>query len=161
MRLRLNKTLAALLIAVAAATGCGGGEGGESPVTPPPAGTGDLAPLVGNWTADSIVVSPKANPTVFREIVSADGVGFTFQVQSSGAYQATLNAFGQSSLETGTLRIQGNVILFDARTPVPGSSQGTFSVSGIRLIMEGDLILDFNQDGVADDVTARFVLSPF
>ncbi len=159
--LSLHAFLAALL-ALLAATGCGGSDDGGSPTTPPPPPpTGDLTPVVGAWVADTILVSPKANPAVSREIVGADGVTFEFTVRSSGSYQATLRAFGDQSEEVGTVRVVGNVIHFSATSPFPGSSQGTFSRSGAQLILLGDLRLDFNQDGVIDDLDTRFVLSPF
>jgi len=158
--LPLHAFLAALL-ALLAAAGCGGGDDGGSPTTPPPPPpTGDLSPVVGSWTADTILVNPKSNPAVSREIVSADGVSFAFTVQSSGSYQAELRAFGDQSQETGTVRVNGNVIFFSAKTPLPGNSQGTFSRSGPQLILLGDLRLDFNQDGIVDDLDTRFVLSP-
>lgn len=149
----------ATLLAIAAFLVSCGGDGGSSsgPTTPDP---GDLTAVVGRWAADSILVSPKANPSVSREIVSEDHVVFTLRIETSGSYVASLTAFGQSKEETGTVRVQGNVLTFMVRTPVAGRSQGTFSRSGTRLILEGDLVLDFNQDGTPDDLDTRFVLSP-
>ena len=160
MRRGATFTRSLLAVAIAAAAACGGGgDDGGSPTTPPPGiDPGDLTPVIGSWTADSIVVSPKANPAVSREIVSADGVVFTFVVESSGAYRATLNAFGQSSQETGTLRVSGDRLFFTVQSPLPGSSSGTFSRQGELLVMLGDLVLDFNQDGTPDDLSTRFVL---
>jgi hypothetical protein len=160
-RLTVGSQITALIAAVImVACGGGGGDDGGSPTGPPDGGSGDISAVVGSWRADSIVVQPKANPQVSREIVSADGVVFTLNVQSSGSYRATLTAFGQSSEETGTVRVQGNRILFTVRTPIPGASEGTFSREGSLLIMLGDLVLDFNQDGTLDDLDTRFVMSP-
>ena len=151
----------AVLLALLAAAGCGGGDDGGSPTAPPPPPpTGDLSPIVGTWLADTILVRPKANPAVSREIVSADGVTFAFTVLSSGDYEAALQAFGDQSQESGTVRVDGDVIHFSTKTPFPSSSQGTFSRSGVQLILLGDLRLDFNQDGIVDDLNTRFVLSP-
>ncbi len=160
-RLTVRSRIPAIIAVVfAAACGGDGGDDNGSPTAPPGGGSGDLSAVVGSWRADSIVVQPKANPAVSREIVSADGVVFTLNVQSSGSYRATLTAFGQSSEETGTVRLQGNRILFTVQSPVPGASEGTFSRDGNRLIMFGDLVLDFNQDGTPDDLDTRFVMSP-
>lgn len=139
---------------------CSGGDSG-SPAAPPggPPTSDDITPLVGTWRADSITVSPKVNPDVSREIVGQDGVEFTFIVESSRAYRAILRAFGRDSEETGTLRLQGSQIFFSVQTPVPGSALGEWSRVGSTLILESDLVLDFNQDGVLDDLDTRFVLS--
>lgn len=159
MQLPRRKLAALVLAATTALAACGGDSG--SPAAPP-GGTvsDDLTPVVGTWLADSIVVNPKANPSVFREIVGEDGVVFKFTVQSSGAYTAVLQAFGSQSEETGTVRLQGNRIFFSVQTPVAGSSSGDWAREGDRLVLESDLLLDFNQDGVLDDLDTRFVLSP-
>ena len=146
------------LAAAALLSACGGDSG--SPAAPPePPPSDDITPLVGTWLADSITVRPKANPSVSREIVGQDGVEFTFVVQSSRAYQAVLRAFGSESEETGTLRLQGNQIFFTVQTPVPGSASGQWARVGSTLILESDLLLDFNQDGILDDLDTRFVLT--
>jgi hypothetical protein len=116
--------------------------------------------VVGAWAADTILVSPKANPSVSREIVSQDGAAFTFVVQASGSYTASLRAFGSQGHEVGTVRLTGDLILFAVESPQSGQTSGRWSRSGPQLVLEGDLMLDFNQDGVVDDLNTRFVLSP-
>jgi hypothetical protein len=116
--------------------------------------------VIGAWSADTILVSPKANPSVSREIVSQDGAEFTFIVQESGSYSASLRAFGATGHEVGTIRLTGDLILFTVQSPEPGSSSGHWRREGDRLILESDLVLDFNQDGTPDDLTTRFVLTP-
>ena len=140
--------------------GCGSDDSGSpaGPATPPP--SDDLTPVLGAWSADSIVVSPKANPAVSREIVGEDGAEFTFIVQNSGSYSASLRAFGALGHEVGTIRLNGELMLFTVTSPQPGSSSGRWQREGDRLILESDLLLDFNQDGTPDDLTTRFVLSP-
>lgn len=147
-----------VLCAAVMLSACGGD--GTSPTAPsgPPA-SDDISPIVGTWLADSITVNPKANPSVFREIVGEDGVEFTLIVQVSRAYRAVLRAFGSESEETGTIRLQGSQIFFTVQTPVAGSASGQWSRQGDRLILESDLLLDFNQDGVVDDLSTRFVLA--
>ena len=157
--MRVSSSRSAVLLAIGILVAGCGGDGGSStgPTTPDP---GDLTAVVGRWAADSILVSPKANPSISREIVSEDHVVFTLRIETSGSYVASLTAFGQSKEETGSVRVQGNVLTFLVRTPVATTSHGTFSRSGARLILEGDLVLDFNQDGTPDDLDTRFVLSP-
>jgi hypothetical protein len=148
-----------VLAVVVVLSACGGDS--DSPAAPPaPPPSDDLTPVVGSWLADSIVVSPKANPSEAVEIVSRDGVQLTFTVQSSGAYRAVLRAFGSQSEETGTIRLQGGQIFFSVQTPVVSSASGQWSRTGGRLILESDdLPLDFNRDGILDDVHQRLVFS--
>jgi hypothetical protein len=147
-----------LLTAALMLSACGGDS--DSPSTPPdPLPSDDLTPVVGNWLADSILVSPKINPGQAVEIVGRDGVEFTLTVQTSGSYRAVLRAFGNQSEETGTIRLLGNQIFYSVQTPVAKSAAGEWSRVGDRLVLVDDAPLDFNLDGIPDDVDTRMVLS--
>ena len=62
--------------------------------------------MVGEWIAESMVVTSKANPEVAPDI-TVFGATFTLSVQPSGRYLAILAGYGQSSSESGALTVEG------------------------------------------------------
>ena len=136
--------LSALMLAIVA-FGCGGEDSPTGPVASP-----DF--MVGEWIAESMVVTNKANPEVAPDITQAPmNATFTLSVQASGRYLAILEGFGQSSSESGTLTVQG---------PTPGTSIAHWERVASSVVLEGDTDFDFNLDGISEPATLRTVLTP-
>lgn len=149
---RLPRLLAAA--AVIAATACGG-DGGTGP-----GGNGTdpaLAPFVGDWRANAMVLTNKANPSVAPDLVQ-EGAEFTINVQPSGQYTAILLYMQSSSTEIGYLSVSGNTVILDRTFPSPSTSSASYQFSGGQLILDGDSEFDFNLDGTPEPAQAHIVL---
>ncbi len=72
--------------------------------------------MVGNWLADSLVMTSVANPDVVADL-TALGAVFTLSVQPSGRYTAILEGFGQSSSESGRLTVDGAYVVLMPESP--------------------------------------------
>jgi len=81
--------------------------------------------MVGEWIAESMVVTSALNPDVAPDITES-GATFTLSVQASGRYTAILAGYGQSLSESGMLTIQGSEILFMRELPSPEDSRATW-----------------------------------
>lgn len=141
--------LASLL--VIGATGCG-----SDPTEP------DLNPdfMVGDWLAESLVLTSVANPEVIADLVGLGAV-FTLSVQPSGRYTAILEGFGLPSSESGKLTVDGAYVVFMPESP-PGlpESRGLWERVSDTVILVGDSDFDFNLDGTTEPATLRQVLIP-
>ncbi len=137
-------------LAAVAATGCGEG------LTEP-----DLNPdfMVGDWLAESLVLTSVANPEVIADLV-ARGAVFTLSVQASGRYTAILEGFGQPFSESGRLTVDGAYVVLMPETPPGPESRGLWERVGDSVILEGESEFDFNLDGTAEAATLRQVLIP-
>jgi hypothetical protein len=113
----------------------------------------DLNPdfMVGDWSADSLVMTSAANPAVTADL-GALGATFTLLVEPSGRYTAILEGFGQSSSEIGRLTVD------DADVVLMPESRAPWERVGDSVILEGDS--DFNLDGTTEPATLRQVLVP-
>lgn len=153
MRLQIRALLvAALLLCL----GCGGDiSSGPDPDTISPAGI-----LVGSWIATSMVLTNKANPQQFTDIVEEFNAVFTMDVQRSGRYSAILSAFGQSSSESGKLSVSGGILTMRREIPSENTSLAEVSQVGMDIIMDGESDFDFNQDGILEKADLHMVLSP-
>jgi len=150
---RVVRFLAPLALAslVSGTGGCGGDDS-----------TGPLADpdfMVGEWMAESMVVTSKANPEVSSDITEL-GATFTLSVQPSGRYTAILAGFGRSSSESGTLTMEGQEVVFMRQLPTPGDSRARWERAGSTVTISGDTDFDFNGDGTAEPATLRTVLVP-
>ena len=115
--------------------------------------------MVGDWVADSLVMTSLADPQVVTDLVAL-GAMFTLSVEPSGRYTAILVAPGGSSSESGRLTVDGpNVILMPEFPPGP-QSLAVWERVGDSVILEGESEFDFNTDGVDEPAMLRQVLSP-
>ena len=138
-------------IAAVGATGCG-----KEPIEP------DANPdfMVGNWLADSLVLTSVANPQVFTDLVADLGAVFTLSVQPSGRYTAILSGFGQSSSESGRLTVDGAEVVLTPEVPPGPESRALWERVGDSVILEGESEFDFNLDGTTEAAMLRQVLIP-
>ena len=132
------------------AIGCG-----SDPIEP------DFDPdfMVGDWLADSLVMTSAANPEVVADLVALGAV-FTLSVQPSGRYTAILEGFGQSSSEFGRLTVDGASVVLMPESPPGPESRALWERVGDSVILEGDSDFDFNLDGTTEPATLRQVLIP-
>ena len=109
--------------------------------------------MVGNWLAESLVMTSAANPEVVADL-TALGAVFTLSVQPSGRYTAILEGFGQSSSEFGKLTVDGAYVVL-----MP-ESRALWEQLGESVILEGESDYDFNLDGATEPATLTQVLIP-
>ena len=109
--------------------------------------------MVGDWLAESLVMTSAANPEVVADL-TALGAVFTLSVQPSGRYTAILEGFGQSSSEFGKLTVDGGYVVL-----MP-ESRALWKQLGESVILEGESDYDFNLDGTTEPATLRQVLIP-
>ena len=138
-------------IAAVGATGCG-----KEPTEPD--GNPDF--MVGNWLADSLVLTSLANPQVFTDLVADLGAVFTLSVQPSGRYTAILSGFGQSSSESGRLTVDGAEVVLTPEVPPGPESRALWERVGDSVILDGESEFDFNLDGTPEAAMLRQVLIP-
>lgn len=142
------RLLVVLALAIVGAIGCGTG-----PTEP------EFNPdfMVGDWLADSLLMTSVANPEVTADLVELGAV-FTLSVQPSGRYTAILEGFGQSGSVSGNLTVDGAyVVLMPAGEP---EERGLWERVGESVILVSDSEFDFNLDGTKEPATLRQVLSP-
>jgi len=151
---RFTNRLSALMLAFIV-VGCGGSDA-NSPTVPEATGPGFM---VGNWIAESMVMTSLQNPEVSPDIVQF-GATFTLSVQPSGRYTAILSGYGQSSSESGMLSVEGTELVFDRELPTPGESRALWERDGPSVIFSGATSFDFNLDGTSEPATLRAVLVP-
>ena len=132
------------------AVGCGAG-----PTEP------DLNPnfMVGDWLAESLVLTSAANPEVTANLV-APGAVFTLLVQPSGRYTAILEGFGPSSSTSGRLTVDDAFVVFMQELPITDESIDRWERSDESVILVGESEFDFNLDGTTAPATLRRVLIP-
>ena len=115
--------------------------------------------MVGNWLAESLVMTSVANPEVVADL-TALGAVFTLSVQPSGRYTAILEGFGQSSSESGKLTVDGAFVVLMPEAPPGPESQALWERVGDTVILEGESDFDFNLDGTTEPAMLRQVLIP-
>ena len=143
--------LSALMLTFVA-SGCGGVDDSTGPQVNP-----DF--MVGEWIAESMVVTSKANPKVAPDITKF-GATFTLSVQPSGRYLAILAGYGQSSSESGVLTVEGQYVIFMRQFPSPEESRARWERAGSSVILEADTNFDFNLDGTMEAATLRTKIVP-
>ena len=115
--------------------------------------------MVGDWLAESLVMTSVANPEVVTDLVALGAV-FTLSVQPSGRYTAILQGFGQSSSEFGRLTVDGASVVLMPESPPGPESRALWERVGESVILEGDSDFDFNLDGTTEPAMLRQVLIP-
>ena len=118
-----------------------------------------LAPLVGAWRAQSLVMTHKAVPGISVDLVD-QGATFTLSILSTGQYSASLAAFGQSNTEVGTVTVSGNQVTITPTSPAGPPLVATYRFQGDLLILDGDSEFDFNLDGTPEEAFAHIELLP-
>lgn len=117
--------------------------------------------MVGEWIAESMVVTSKANPEVAPDIIQPlSNATFTLSVQPSGRYLAILAGYGQASSESGVLTVEGQYIIFMRQLPSPEESRARWGRTGSSVILEGDTDFHFNLDGIMESATHRTEIVP-
>ncbi len=134
---------------------------GADPVDPEDPDDPEYNPgfMVGDWLADSLVMTSVANSEVVEYLV-ARGAVFTLSVQPSGRYTAILEGFGQSSSESGRLTVDGMYVILYPQVPLGPLSQALWERVGDSVILEGGSDFDFNRNGTAERALLRQVLIP-
>ncbi len=118
----------------------------------------EVAALVGDWEATSLIVTNVANPAIAPDLIEL-GASFTLNVQPSGQYTAILVVALQSSTEIGQIRVSGpNVTLQPTFPPGQSATSGTFSLNNGVLTIDGNTEFDFNLDGTPEPARAHFEL---
>ena len=121
----------------------------------------DLDPsfMVGDWLADSMVMTSVANPDVVADLVAL-GATFTLSVQPSGRYTAILQGYGQSRSESGRLTVDGPDVVLAPQSPPGPPSRAVWERVDDSVILVGDSDFDFNLDGTTEAASLRQVLVP-
>lgn len=139
---------------VVSVLGCGGGGTGGDPLEPDP----EVAPFVGDWQAQVMLITSVANPEVVEDPL-AQGATFTLNVQPSGHYTAILLFVGTASTEIGTISVSGSTLTLHRSFPTTATTPGIFEFHGAnRFTLDGDTEFDFNDDGTAEPALAHFDL---
>jgi len=122
-------------------------------------GTGvdaSVAPFVGDWDAQALIITSIANPDVAPDLVEL-GATFTLNVQPSGQYTAILIYLGQAQTEIGTVSVTGSTLTLQRTFPTAETTPGTFQFFGEdRFTLDGGTEFDFNLDGSPEAATAHF-----
>ncbi len=116
--------LSALMLTFVA-SGCGGRDDSTGPQVNP-----DF--MVGEWIAESMVVTSKA----------------------------ILAGYGQSSSESGVLTVEGQYVIFMRQLPNPEESRARWERAGSSVILESDTNFDFNLDGTMEAAALRTKIVP-
>jgi len=121
----------------------------------------DLNPdfMVGDWLAESLVLTSVANPEVLADLVAL-GAKFTLSVEASGRYTAILEGSGQFSGTFGRLTVDGTYVVFMQELPIRDESMDMWERVDDSVILVGESEFDFNLDGTAEPAILRRVLIP-
>ncbi len=146
----LKRLLVVIGLVVIGAIGCGNDSTGP-----------DLNPsfMVGDWLADSVVVTAVADPAVVVDL-TALGLVFTLSVQPSGRYTSISSGFGLPGSEIGDLTVDGIHVVFMPRSPPGEDSRAVWELVGDSVILESESEFDFDLDGTTEAATLRRVLIP-
>ncbi len=115
--------------------------------------------MVGNWLADSLVVTSVASPTVVVDL-TALGAAFTLLVQPSGRYTTISEGFGVATSEIGELTVDGAYVVLTPQSPPGPESRALWEIVGESVILESETEFDFDLDGTTEAGILRRVLVP-
>ena len=115
--------------------------------------------MVGNWLADSLVVTSVASPTVVVDL-TALGAAFTLLVQPSGRYTTISEGFGMATSEIGELTVDGAYVVLTPQSPPGPESRALWEIVGESVILESETEFDFDLDGTTEAGILRRVLVP-
>ncbi|HSG47104.1 MAG TPA: hypothetical protein VLA43_04720 [Longimicrobiales bacterium] len=109
--------------------------------------------LVGDWSADVLVVTSTADPGQSIDLLEG-GSAFRINVQPSGLYTATLTVLGTPVTEIGTLAVEGTVLTFYREFPSADTATATLTqLSPDRVRLVGSTTFDFEPVGSPDDAS--------
>lgn len=147
----------ALLLALTAIPACSSSSG-VTDTDPPDDDSEPLGELVGTWEATSMVLTAVDNPDVSADLIQDEQIGgsFTLVLRSTGHYEATLTAFGETDVETGTVTRSENFLTFTAEGGFPDAVE--WSLSGGVLTLDGDTTFDFGRDDIIEEATLHIEL---
>ena len=144
-----RRTSLFLIVALALTLGACGDDSGTSV-------DAAVAPFVGDWEAQALVITSIANPEVAPDLVEL-GATFTLNVQPSGQYTGILIYLGQAQTEIGTISVSGSTLTLQRTFPSAETTPGTFQFLGDdRFTLDGDTEFDFNLDGSPEPASAHF-----
>ena len=115
--------------------------------------------MVGEWLAESQVITSVANPEVIADL-TALGAVFTLSVQPSGRYTAISEGFGSPFSVIGRLTVDGAEVVFIPQSPPGEESRAVWERVGESVILVGETDFDFDLDGTTEAGTLRQVLIP-
>ena len=115
--------------------------------------------MVGEWLAESLVVTSVANPEVTADL-TALGLVFTLSVQPSGRYTAIWEGFGSPFSQIGRLTVDGAEVVLIPQSPPGEESRAVWERVGESVILVGEADFDFDLDGTTEAGTRREVLIP-
>ncbi len=146
----LRRLLVVIGLVVIGAIGCGNDSTGP-----------DLRPsfMVGDWLADSVVVTAVADPAVLVDL-TALGLVFTLSVEPSGRYTSISSGFGLPGSVVGSLTVDGIHVVFMPRSPPGEDLLAVWELVGESVILESESEFDFDLDGTTEAATLRRVLIP-
>lgn len=122
----------------------------------------DLAPLVGDWNAQSFVVTSQADPARTAELAEI-GATFRFSLQPSGRYQASLTLLGATATEFGTAILQGSELTLLRDFPSPDTTRGSVSnltTDSFELLSETSFTFVQEEGPEAADFVASLLRDP-
>jgi hypothetical protein len=142
------RLLAVIFVVLGGAIGCGS-DPVDSVLNP------DF--MVGDWLAESQVVTSVADPQELADL-TALGAVYTLSVQPSGRSTAISEGFGPPIAEFGNLTVDGPNVVF---IPEFGErSMALWEQVGDSVILTSGIDYDFNLDGTPEAATLRRVLIP-
>lgn len=103
--------------------------------------------LVGSWEATEMSMISEEDPQQTVDLMAAFGATFTFSVEPSGRYTATLQLGDGSRVdETGSLAVEGDSLIFTPDALAEYQSHFEVVDDGQLLILEGPGEFDFDGD---------------
>lgn len=103
--------------------------------------------LVGTWEATEMTMISEEDPQQTVDLMAAFDATFTFSVEPSGRYVATLKLGDGSPVdETGSLTVEGDSLVFTPDALAAYQSQFQVLDDGQLLILDGPSEFDFDGD---------------
>lgn len=125
-------------------------------------GTGpkkELAPLVGTWNGQVVLLTNQSNPSQSVDII-AEGATFSISILATGTYTAHVSFFGNPAPpEIGTVTVSGNQITIAPTGGTEPPTTGTWAIQGGVLTVDGETEFDFNLDGTREAATVHMELT--
>ncbi len=119
----------------------------------------ELAPLVGAWRAQALVMTSREEPETSVDLVDEGGV-FTLSILATGDYTASLVIYGQPNTEAGKVTVSGDQITITPTTPPGPPVTGRWRIEGGILYLDGSTEFDFDLDGIRETADIHMELYP-
>jgi len=128
MRLGILLLGLSALVALGSFAGCDD----VDPLEPRP----ELAPLVGTWRAERVLVMFDEPGLAPFELVGSDG-SFFLTVQPSGLFTASATFRVSTVTRLGRLRLEGDTLVFENELPAPATGRLGIQRSAERVLLTG------------------------